>query len=181
MAVGGLGKPMKDLEIHSFRDPASLQKTKIITDEGFGGFSRAKMEAVPFPENEIPEDYQPKSPGQTPTYGKFTGKISVELPVGRPDIERSGFAAWRMTDPGWSLLGKALYNCEPYAFLALRLKADNSRYFVNVQVDSFVATDLWQHRLFTNKPGKWETIYVRVILRPDEDSALLMCCLDPIQ
>jgi hypothetical protein len=30
------------------------------------------MEAVPFPENETPEDYKPKAPNQIPTYGKFT-------------------------------------------------------------------------------------------------------------
>ncbi|KAA8914849.1 complex I intermediate-associated protein 30 [Sphaerosporella brunnea] len=161
MAVGGLGSPMKDLEIHSFRNPDSISRTKLITDrDSFGGFSTAKLEAVPFPANELPPDYQAAHNQPPPHYGKFTGNINIDLPPNRPDIERSGFAAWRMADPGWSLLGKALYNCEPYAFLALRFKADNSRYFVNVQVDSFVATDLYQHRLFANTPGRWETVYI---------------------
>jgi len=102
------------------------------------------------------------SSDEPPIYGRFSGTISIEPPKNRPDIERSGFAAWRTPDPGWTILGKALYNVEPYSFLALRVKADQSRYFVNVQVDSMVPSDLFQHRLFAKTPGNWETLYVCV-------------------
>jgi len=104
------------------------------------------------------------SPDEPQVYGRFTGTISIDLPKNRPDIERSGFAAWRTPDPGWAILGKALYNVEPYSFLALRVKADQSRYFVNVQVDSLVQNDLFQHRLFAKTPGNWETLYVCVYI-----------------
>jgi NADH dehydrogenase [ubiquinone] 1 alpha subcomplex assembly factor 1 len=94
-------------------------------------------------------------------------------------VERSGFAAWRTADPGWTLFGRATYNCEALAYLALRVKADNSRYFVNIQADSMVVTDLYQHRLFAKTPGEWETVYVRT---PDEGRGGwgLMRCVDPI-
>lgn len=151
LSVGGLAGPVPDLEIYSFRNPTTAANTKVFTDGGFGGFSVAKMESV---------TSSGDSPDEPPVYGRFSGTISIDLPKNRPDIERSGFAAWRMPDPGWTILGKALYNVEPYSFLAMRVKADQSRYFVNLQVDSMVQSDLFQHRLFAKTPGKWETLYV---------------------
>ncbi|KAF8249719.1 CIA30-domain-containing protein [Wilcoxina mikolae CBS 423.85] len=155
-AVSGLAGPVPDVELHSFRDPSTLSSsTKVFTDQGLGGFSTAALTSVPFLPSETP------SPSPSPTYyARFHGNISIELPPNRPDVERSGFAAWRTADPGWTLFGRASYNCEALAFLALRVKADNSRYFVNIQADSMVVTDLYQHRLFAKTPGKWETIYI---------------------
>jgi len=44
--------------------------------------------------------------------------------------------------------------------MALRVKSDGSKYFVNLQSDSLVPTDLYQHRLFARTPGEWETVYI---------------------
>lgn len=50
---------------------------------------------------------------------------------------------------------------DPYAFLALRFKSDGRKYFVNVQTESIVYTDIHQHRLYARKPGEWETVLIK--------------------
>lgn len=145
----------------SFRDPDEVKRMKIFTDRGHGGFSTASMDAVQFQPEELPPDYQQQPPNAPlPFYAKFHGVINTDLPPNRPDIERSGFAAFRTPDPKWTFFGKAVFNCEAMGFLALRVKSDRSKYFINLQTDSMVATDLYQHRLFARTPGEWETVYV---------------------
>jgi NADH dehydrogenase [ubiquinone] 1 alpha subcomplex assembly factor 1 len=46
-------------------------------------------------------------------------------------------------------------------YLALRVKSDGRAYFVNVQTDGVVLTDIHQHRLFTKRPGEWETVLIK--------------------
>lgn len=99
-----------------------------------------------------------------PRYAKFSGHVSIDLPPERPDVDRSGFAAWRTPDPRWTLFGKANFNCEAMMFLALRLKSDGSKYYINLQSDELPVKDLLQHRLFAKKPGQWETVFVRFLL-----------------
>ena len=53
-----------------------------------------------------------------------------------------------------------LWDIDPYAFLALRIKSDGRKYFVNIQTESIVPTDLHQHLLPTYTPGQWETVIV---------------------
>lgn len=78
-----------------------------------------------------------------------------------------------------------------YKYLALRVRAagdppTRNSYFVNIQTDGPVQTDLWQHRLYFEKEGEWEDIFVRgsvcllssvgpLILDKDPDFRL---CLD---
>ncbi|KAI5817909.1 complex I intermediate-associated protein 30-domain-containing protein [Pyronema omphalodes] len=160
LSVSGANGRVPDQEFISFRDPSAVKSEAILFSdkETLGGFSEAHLDSEPFPADEIPEDYPRNAP--PPHFARFHGNINIELPQNRMDVERSGFAAWRTVDPGWTLFGKARFNCEALAFLALRVKADNGRYFVNLQADSIVATDLWQHRLFAKTPGKWETVYI---------------------
>ena len=51
-----------------------------------------------------------------------------------------------------------------YLALRLRLAGDPSThnsYFVNVQTDGPISTDLWQHRLyFQRRDNSWEDIFV---------------------
>ncbi|KAI5806880.1 complex I intermediate-associated protein 30-domain-containing protein [Geopyxis carbonaria] len=153
LSVGGLNSPVSDLELISFRDSSTTQGLKVFTDQGIGGFSQAQMDSVHLPPSTLDSD----APAQ---YARFHGTISIELPTNQPNVERSGFAAWRTQDPQWTLLGRAVFNCEAHAFLALRIKSDGSKYYVNLQSDSMVTSDLFQHRLFTKKPGQWETVYL---------------------
>jgi NADH dehydrogenase [ubiquinone] 1 alpha subcomplex assembly factor 1 len=50
---------------------------------------------------------------------------------------------------------------DAYAFLALRIKSDGRKYFVNIQTESIVPTDIHQHRLYARRPGEWETVLIK--------------------
>lgn len=95
-----------------------------------------------------------------PAHALFKGTISTELPPNRPEIQRSGYAAFRTRDRGYSLFGKLLWDIDPFNFLALRVKSDGRKYFINIQTESIVPTDLHQHLLPCSKPGEWETITI---------------------
>ncbi|KAL7268636.1 hypothetical protein RUND412_008730 [Rhizina undulata] len=144
-----------DLEIHSFRDPRSLGYIKVFSDADMGGFSKASLELVPFA-----SAAQSSSDSGTSTYARFHGSISIELPPDRSEIQRSGYAAFRTLEPRMTLFGRKFIDVDPYRYLALRVKSDGAKYFVNVQTDSVVVTDLHQHRLYAKRIGEWETVYI---------------------
>lgn len=150
-SMQGVTGNFDDLEIHSFRRPSSLENIVTFSDADMGGFSKVRMDLEPLP-IEGEEEKQ--------CYGRFHGSISIELPPDQPKVQRSGYAAWRTVQRGRTLFGRSLWNIDPYAFLALRIKSDGSKYFINIQTDSIVETDLHQHRLFSKTPGKWEVIHV---------------------
>lgn len=140
----------KPYVLASFNDPESPEICKLMSDADVGGFSRASL------------DYVPPSPeNSTKGHIRFHGSISTELPVNKPHIQRSGYAAWRTRDRPPTLFGKSLWDIDPYAFLALRIKSDGRKYFVNVQTESIVPTDLHQHRLYARRPGEWETVLIK--------------------
>lgn len=145
-------------ELHSFRSPTSVQDCKVMSDVEIGGFSKSNLDWVPSPPRSsgvaLPS---PSSPG----YARFHGTISTQLPKDRPDIQRTGYAAFRTRDRPPTIFGRSLINIDPYVYLALRVKSDGRSYFVNVQTESVVPTDLHQHRLFVKKPGEWETVLIR--------------------
>jgi len=53
-----------------------------------------------------------------------------------------------------------------HKYLALRVRSGGhprtrNSYFVNIQTDSPISTDLWQHRLFFRTgEGQWEDVFV---------------------
>lgn len=147
----GITGDFADMEVHSFRHPDSLKSIKVFSDADTGGFSKVHMDLTPCP---------PGHPSEGQFYGRFYGNISIELPVERPKIQRSGYAAWRTQERGRTLFGRQNWDCDPYTYLALRVKSDGSKYFVNIQTDSIVETDIHQHRLFAKRVGEWETIHV---------------------
>ena len=59
-----------------------------------------------------------------------------------------------------TIFGRSVWDIDPYAYCALRIKSDGRNYFVNVQTESVVPTDLHQHRLHARKPGEWETVLI---------------------
>ncbi|SPQ19719.1 dccdc46e-5992-4c8d-8cf9-c9555806fd3c [Thermothielavioides terrestris] len=145
-------------ELHSFRSPGSVHDCKVMSDVEIGGVSKANLDWVPSPPPS--SGMQPPSP-HSPGYARFHGSISTELPKDRPDIKRTGYAAFRTRDRPPTVFGRSLWNIDPYVYLALRVKSDGRSYFVNVQTDSVVPTDLHQHRLFVKKPGEWETVLIK--------------------
>ncbi|KAK3311438.1 complex I intermediate-associated protein 30-domain-containing protein [Chaetomium strumarium] len=145
-------------ELHSFRSPSSIQDCKVMSDVEIGGVSNANLDWVPSPPPS--SGVRPPSP-HSPGYARFHGTISTQLPKNRPEIKRTGYAAFRTRDRPPTVFGRSLWNIDPYVYLALRVKSDGRSYFVNVQTESVVPTDLHQHRLFVKKPGEWETVLIK--------------------
>jgi NADH dehydrogenase [ubiquinone] 1 alpha subcomplex assembly factor 1 len=125
-------------------------------DRDIGGFSTSNLDWIP------PSTSATIKPSNNKNgHARFYGKISIELPKDRPEVQRSGYAAWRTHDRPPTIFGKALWDVDVYAFLALRIKSDGRKYFINLQTESIVPTDIHQHRLYARRPGEWETVLIK--------------------
>jgi len=74
-----------------------------------------------------------------------------------------------------SLFGNLTDDVSLYEYLALRVRAGGdpktrNGYFVNIQTDGPVQSDLWQHRLYLRGNGDWEDVYVSETMMHD------ICC-----
>jgi NADH dehydrogenase [ubiquinone] 1 alpha subcomplex assembly factor 1 len=58
------------------------------------------------------------------------------------------------------MFGTPCWDTSLFRYLALHVKGDDRKYFVNIQTDGVVKTDLFQHRLFLKTPGEWETVMI---------------------
>ncbi|CAO3660526.1 unnamed protein product [Umbelopsis vinacea] len=105
------------------------------------GFSEAKLEITP------------------EGVGKFSGNLSLELPADA-EIQQSGYAAIRSKVKPSSMFGTPCWDTTLFRYLALRVRGDERRYFVNIQTDGVIQTDLYQHRLFLRTPGEWQTVMI---------------------
>lgn len=144
----GIRTPTTPYHLLDFSDPATISACKTMSDADIGGFSQVSL------------DHIPKTAAE-PAHARFHGRISIELPPNRPHIQRTGYAAWRNKDRAATIFGKSLWDIDPYVYLALRVKSDGRKYFVNVQTESIVPTDLHQHRLYARRPGEWETVLIK--------------------
>lgn len=65
-----------------------------------------------------------------------------------------------------NLFGEMMHDLSNHDYLGLRVRLRGSQrlknsYFVNLQTEGYVTTDLWQHRLyFRRDDGEWEDVYV---------------------
>ncbi|KAL9083925.1 MAG: hypothetical protein Q9165_008332 [Trypethelium subeluteriae] len=118
-----------------------------MSDADIGGFSSSAL------------DYYPATASE-PFHARFHGTISTELPPNQPQVQRTGYAGWRTRDMRPTIFGRSLWDIDPYTYCALRVKSDGRNYFVNVQTESVVPTDLHQHRLHARRPGQWETVLI---------------------
>lgn len=93
--------------------------------------------------------------------GQFSGYLNLDLPKDNPEVTRSGYAMFRTKDQKESWLsGNSYWDWTQYQSLALRVKGDRRKYLVNIQANTPLVTDLFQHRLFLNHPGEWETVVI---------------------
>lgn len=137
----------KPFEMIYFNDPASIELCKRMSDMDEGGYSTVNLDFVP-------------GTAKEPPHARFHGTISTDLPPDRLDVLATGYAGWRTLDRKPTIFGRSLWDIDPYAYLALRVKSDGRKYFVNIQTDSIIPTDLHQHRLYVKKPGEWETVLI---------------------
>lgn len=93
--------------------------------------------------------------------GHFYGYLNLDLPKDNPEVTRSGYAMFRTKDQKESWLsGNVYWDWSNYQSLVLRVKGDRRKYLVNIQANTPLVTDLFQHRLFLNHPGEWETVVI---------------------
>ncbi|PSN70062.1 CIA30-domain-containing protein [Corynespora cassiicola Philippines] len=144
----GLHTPTKPFPLILFDKQDDLASCKRMSDKDIGGFSTANL------------DFHPETQ-DAPSHARFHGNISIELPRDQPHIQRTGYAAWRTLDRGFTIFGKSLWDVSMYNYLAIQFKSDGRKYFVNVQTESIVPTDIHQHRLYSKTPGEWETILIK--------------------
>jgi len=152
----GTRVPDAPFVLTTFHDSDSLSSCKVMSDADTGGFSRASLDWVP-----PVTSSKPTASENTKGHARFHGNISLELPPNKPQIQLTGYAAWRTLDRPRTIFGKSLWDIDPYTYLAMRIKSDGRKYFVNVQTESIVATDLHQHRLYARRPGEWETVHIK--------------------
>jgi NADH dehydrogenase [ubiquinone] 1 alpha subcomplex assembly factor 1 len=150
-AVKGAAGPRP---LYDFNNQNSVRDCIVMSDQLIGGSSKSNLDFV--------STEPPSSPSETPSsYARFHGSISTSLPHDRLNIQRTGYAAFRTPDQLPTIFGRAVWDIDPYLYLAMRIKSDGRSYLINVQTESVEPTDLHQHRLFSKQPGHWETVLVR--------------------
>lgn len=133
-----------------------------MSDNLIGGSSQSNLDFISPSDTTTSQPQQSSnSPTSPASYARFQGHISTSLPADRPNIQRSGYAAFRTPEQAPTLFGHSVWDIDPYTYLALRIKSDGRSYLVNVQTEAVEPTDLHQHRLFAKRPGQWETILIR--------------------
>ncbi|KAJ9068779.1 hypothetical protein DSO57_1025250 [Entomophthora muscae] len=99
--------------------------------------------------------------------GMFHGNISQHL-LDHLEVKVHGYAAIKSKFLNKTFLSEELWDTSDFRYLALRLRGSDGkngappprRFSVNIKTDGFVPTDLFQHRLFLNRPGSWETVLI---------------------
>ncbi|KAG0078655.1 hypothetical protein BGZ93_001226 [Podila epicladia] len=131
----------RELPMASLKTQEDLKGWLVGCDRDIGGFSEAHLEIT------------------KQGTGRFYGNLSLDLPSNE-SVMKSGYAGCRTkTRPG-SFFGTPVWDTCLFEYLALRVKGDDRKYFVNLQTDGVVPTDLYQHRLFLKTPGEWETVLI---------------------
>lgn len=137
-----------------------------VTAAGPAGEKSVSTQAVP-----------PTDKNEPSTYARFHGVLNLDLPKNRPDVVQSGYAMFRTRDQepeptlfptlrslfdGNSQYGPSgkYWDWSSCSHLLLKVKGDRRKYFINIQAESALPTDIYQHRLFLKTPGKWEKVYV---------------------
>ncbi|KAG9205673.1 hypothetical protein B5807_08055 [Epicoccum nigrum] len=148
LKLEGLSTPRKAFPLIRLGDAEDVKQFKKMSDKDIGGFSTANL------------DYHPGTQTE-PAHARFHGAISTQLPQNQPHIQRTGYAGFRTLERGRTIFGPSFWDVSRYGYLALQFKSDGRKYFVNVQTDSIVPTDIHQHLLHSKTPGEWETLLIK--------------------
>ncbi|OAX43115.1 complex I intermediate-associated protein CIA30 [Rhizopogon vinicolor AM-OR11-026] len=126
-------------------------------DADIGGTSTVHLELDTSPER--------NKGGESPATGRFWGDMRLQV---KPELQgriRGGYAGFR-SKPRPTLFGEMVDDVSNHQFLAMRLRLGGdprmrNSYFVNLQTDGPITTDLWQHRLyFQRNDGGWEDVFI---------------------
>ncbi|QPH17474.1 hypothetical protein C2857_002334 [Epichloe festucae Fl1] len=160
MKLEAVKGPLGPRPLYEFNTASSIRDCILMSDRLIGGSSQSNLDLVTEFSSSSSSSTIPAS-GSPKSYARFHGHISTSLPDDRPNIQRSGYAAFRTPDQSPTLFGRAVWDIDPYTYLALRIKSDGRSYFVNLQTEAVEPSDLHQHRLFAKYPGQWETIMIK--------------------
>lgn len=97
--------------------------------------------------------------------GLFWGEMRLDVKPGYQNKIRGGYAGFRnMNRP--TIFGDLMDDVSQHEYLALRVRLggdprSRNSYFVNIQTDGPISTDLFQHRLyFKRNDGFWEDVFL---------------------
>jgi len=99
--------------------------------------------------------------------GKLWGDMKLAV---HPELQGrvlGGYAGFR-TMFRKNLFGEMMHDLSNHDYIGLRVRMRGSKrlknsYFVNLQTEGYVTTDLWQHRLyFRRDDGDWEDVYIPI-------------------
>ncbi|KAF9064157.1 complex I intermediate-associated protein 30-domain-containing protein [Rhodocollybia butyracea] len=99
-----------------------------------------------------------------PATAKFWGDMRLDVKPQYKGRVRGGYAAFRNKHRP-SLFGDILDNIEFHEYIALRLRlggdpSTHNSYFVNLQTNGPISTDVWQHRLYFQRKNEWEDLFI---------------------
>jgi NADH dehydrogenase [ubiquinone] 1 alpha subcomplex assembly factor 1 len=145
--------------LYDFYEDNSVRDCIVMSDKLIGGSSESNLDFVSASSSSSSSS---SSPTREPSsYARFHGSISTSLPDDRINIQRTGYAAFRTPDQLPTVFGRGMWDIDPYLYLAMRVKSDGRSYLINVQAETIEPSDLHQHRLFSQRPGQWETVLVK--------------------
>ncbi|KAG0147524.1 hypothetical protein CROQUDRAFT_656094 [Cronartium quercuum f. sp. fusiforme G11] len=147
------GEPgRRPLPIFELTRPVDLEQFAIGSDADVGGLSTVQLAIEQGPEtNGLPR-------------GVFRGVLRAELgPTAEKTgiLKRGGYAGFR-TKLRKTLFGEQTWNADHHDFLRLRVRnsGDGMKYYVNIQTEGPISTDIFQHRLWLGKVGEWEDVLI---------------------
>lgn len=149
LSFKGLFKKPQDLTklvatVVDFKAPHMSDAILTRSDKEIGGYSEVEFDIDPVTQT-----------------GHFHGYLNLDLPKDNPEVTRLGYAMFRTRDQKDSWLsGNSYWDWLMYDAIALRVRGDKRKYLVNIQANTPLVTDLYQHRLFLNTPGEWETVVI---------------------
>ncbi|KAF8624534.1 hypothetical protein AX15_005843 [Amanita polypyramis BW_CC] len=143
--------------IFKFDSQEDIRQFATGCDADIGGTSTVHLDLDESPRNNA-------SIGREAT-GVFWGDMRLGVRSGLEGKIRGGYAGFRNKSRP-TLFGNLTEDVSNHRYLALRLRlagdlTTHNSYFVNIQTDGPISTDLWQHRLyFQRHDDAWEDIFI---------------------
>ncbi|PAV16101.1 complex I intermediate-associated CIA30 [Pyrrhoderma noxium] len=146
----------------SFNRREDLNKYALGVDRDIGGTSSAHLDFVP---SSSDANINNKNDAEPLGTVKFWGDMRLAV---RNDLRgriRGGYAGFRSKNRP-TLFSELTDDISNHAYLALRVRVGghprtHNAYYVNLQTDTPISGELWQHRLYFRKAdGSWEDIFI---------------------
>ncbi|KAJ3218895.1 hypothetical protein HDU67_003534 [Dinochytrium kinnereticum] len=160
-----------DLPMFRFNSVESLQNFVVGSDADIGGFSEAYWGLTPEKTGRLLIGIQltGRGEGGVSPWKKLTVLVMQVYfggncrQISRKEVncnEVDMQAYDHMFERPMTLFHRPRFDTSAFRYLAIRAKGDNRQWSVNLQTDGIYPSYLWQHRLYFEKPGEWETLLI---------------------